>query len=304
MTISAKIVAYSISHWNTEIITYELEYPRFIHAELMTHRVFSRNAASSRAIPVKRSIELIKENTAMPVHWGKNQPGMSAKEENEALIAIFDLDHFEDLTHNEAWAAARDQAIKFASAFDSAGYHKQIVNRILEPFSHIKVVVTSTEWNNWFALRNHADAQPEIKELAHQMWLERARTNVVPLRQNEWHVPYFQDGYWLEQDGFGLLEDAIAISASCCAQVSYRRLDDSLEKAREIYSRLVDSKPVHASPFEHQATPISGDDFQDIREWREIPGVTHQDRDGILWSGNLRHWIQNRQLMPGNVVSG
>lgn len=315
MTISARIIADSISEYTGQrITTFELEYPRFIHAEFMTHRLFSRNAASSRAIPVKTAIDLIKKNTARPMHWGKNQPGMSAKEECNAVMASDS--EFDGYSRTEWWDEARDMAILHAEEFDRSGYHKQIVNRLLEPFSHIKVVLTATEYDNFFWLRNHPDAQPEICELAQKM-LE-ARENSVPmyLSSGEWHVPYYIEGFWSpfsdakdggvtikSVDEYGnTLEDAIAISASCCAQVSYRKTDDSLEKARDIYKRLVESKPVHASPFEHQATPISftKDDYgQPVHNW-EV-GITHSDRFNNTWSGNFKDWIQNRQLIPNNA---
>ena len=306
MTISAKIVADSISN-GIRITTYELEFPRFLLPQFNTHRLFSRNAASSRAIPVKKQIELIKDNPAMPIHWGKNQPGMSADEECDEPVAtpspwtegktgsrkywVIDGLHRE-----EAWLAARDRAVEVAEAFAEAGYHKQIVNRILEPFAHIKVVCTATEYDNFFWLRRHKDAQPEIKELADRMWEARGVSTPVPLKKGDWHVPYFQDGFlkydyesdYRERD----LRDAIAISASCCAQVSYRRTDDSIEKAHRIYERLVESKPVHASPFEHQATPMKNSAMGHLK-----PGYTHQDVYGNNWSANFRGWIQNRQLI-------
>jgi len=312
MTISARIIADSThSDTGTRIITWELEYPRFIHAEFMTHRLFSRNAASSRAIPVKRAIELILENTARPTHWGKNQPGMSAKEENTALIPNEELPFAGEtktvglLAREKLWDLARDCAIMVARAFDKAGYHKQIVNRLLEPFSHIKVVMTTTEDDNWFWLRKHPDAQPEIQRLAEAMWVEKQNSTTNMLVPGEWHVPYYGDaGFWepYQNNSEGVmvdrhghtLKDALAISSSCCAQVSYRRLDDSLEKAYEIYNRLVESKPVHASPFEHQATPIDLD--SDVME-----GVTHFDCDGMPWSGNFRHFVQHRHLIPDNT---
>lgn len=316
MTISAKIIADSIDEFGNRITTFELEYPRFIHAEFMTHRLFSRNAASSRAIPVSKAIELIKSDTAKPIHWGKNQPGMSAKEECEVpltnVLEVGDNTPWPSFTREEGWNSARDNAIYVAEKFNKAGYHKQIVNRLLEPFSHIKVVCTATEYDNFFWLRNHPDAQPEIQELARQMYGLYKENGPFMLSEGEWHVPYYFEGIWSPysdaspgaitastRDSYGnTLEDAIAISASCCAQVSYRKLDDSLEKAREIYKRLVESKPVHASPFEHQATPIG---LQKL-----LPkGVTHQTFEhGLgskLWSGNFRGWIQNRQLIPGNA---
>lgn len=294
--ISAKIIADSVSTFGDRITTYELEYPRFIHAEFMTHRQFSRNAASSRAIPVKTAIKLIEENTAMPIHWGKNQPGMSAKEEcTEDLTNVLEIgkeNPWPTLSREQGWEAARDNAIYVAKKFEEAGYHKQIVNRILEPFSHIKVVCTATEYDNFFYLRRHPDAQPEIQELAEQMWAARERCQPTRITGDSWHVPYYGVGLWSCESSDVELADAIAISASCCAQVSYRKSDDSLEKARMIYARLVDSKPVHASPFEHQATPII---------YPSDRGVTHFGSEDIAWSGNFKGWIQNRQLIPGHT---
>jgi thymidylate synthase ThyX len=312
MTISAKVVADSVSATSgARLTTFELEYPRFVHAEFMTHRLFSRNAASSRAIPVKRAIELILENTAKPIHWGKNQPGMSAKEECEARIGADS--EFYGYTRQEWWEEARDAAILHAQGFDRSGYHKQIVNRLLEPYSHIKVICSATEFDNFFHLRRHPDAQPEIRELADQMWLARENSMPVPLDQGEWHLPYFRDeytsGFWTErQKDITSLEDAISISASCCAQVSYRKLDDSLEKARDIYKRLVESQPVHASPFEHQATPIEyGPDAPSPFEIKGVTHFTNLARLGLpesiadAWSGNFRGWVQHRHLIPDNT---
>ena len=282
--ISATIIADSISPDGVRITTFELEYPRFIHAEFMTHRLFSRNAASSRAIPVAKAIELVKEKTAMPIHWGKNQPGMSAKEELDVNVG------------KEIWLRGRDTAISIAKELADAGYHKQISNRGIEAYTMIKVVLTATEYDNFFWLRNHPDAQPEIAELARVMWEEYSDSVSIPLKANEWHVPYFKDGFW-SPDMEESLEDALAISASCCAQVSYRKLDDSLDKARDIFKRLVESKPVHASPFEHQATPLTYGMAGDT----QVKGTTHFDNKGNAWSGNFRQWVQHRQLIPDHT---
>jgi len=301
--ISATIIADSVAPSGARITTIELEYPRFIHAEFMTHRMFSRNAASSRAIPVAKAIELVQTNTAMPIHWGKNQPGMSAKEECEEPVmlsyTVYPLPH----TPQQAWEWARNDAIRTSRAFMEAGYHKQLVNRLLEPFTMIKVVCTATEYDNFFWLRNHPDAQPEIAELAHVMWEEYNNRKPIFLGANEWHVPYYEDGFWIDSLGDGkdihgnALKDALAISSSCCAQVSYRKLDDSLEKARDIFKRLVESKPVHASPFEHQATPYTYGMAGDI----QIKGTTHFDNKGNAWSGNFKRWLQHRQLIEDNT---
>ncbi|WYV99751.1 thymidylate synthase [Pseudomonas phage vB_PpuM-Roomu-2] len=294
--ITAKVIAYSrCKRTGRKIATFEFEYPRFIHGELMTHRLFSRNAASSRAIPIKKMIEQVKNNPAFPIHWGKNQAGMQANEElNPVLrkVAIY------------LWKNAAKLAAGAAEGMDRIGLHKQVVNRVLEPFQIMKTVVTSTCWENWNWLRFHKDAQPEIRELA-RVAIEalEAYGNPRDLEPGQWHVPYWNSGYWTDKCGVSL-EEALMVSASCCAQVSFRLLNDGLEKAKEIYGKLVESEPVHASPFEHQATPMYEPEFycgdcQQQPEWED--GVTHADRQGRFWSGNLLGFVQHRQLIPNNV---
>jgi len=304
MTITAKIIALSISPSGQIIATWELEYQRFIHGEFMTHRLFSRNAASSRAIPVSTIIAQVNDNPAMPIHFGKNQSGMQAAEELSPVMQV---------GVKWAWKMAAKAAVKWAEVMVKLGLHKQATNRILEPFQTMKTVMTATCMDNFFWLRNHPDAQPEIKELARLMWEALQEAVPTKLQPGDWHVPYYNDGYWKPEfvgqfgmcDAYGqTLENALAISSSCCAQVSYRKLDDTLEKAQMVYKRLVDSEPVHASPFEHQATPIMEPDFycgscQEQAEWEQ--GVTHVDRNGKFWSGNFVGWVQHRQLIPNNV---
>lgn len=311
MEIKATIIAHSKSSVNgKEIITFELEYPRFIHSELMTHRLFSRNAASSRAIPVAKMIEQVRNDPAMPIHWGKNQPGMQAKEE----LVGFNLTYVQ-----QDWESAANYAAICAASMETYGAHKQIVNRILEPFQMMKTVLTATEFDNFFWLRKHPDAQPEIKYLAELMWDVLRASEARELHPGWWHTPYFDNGYWcpfmMDEDCYDnptTLDEALAISSSCCAQVSYRKLDDSLEKAKDIFGKLIESKPCHASPCEHQATPMeeSGEFWDESGDygvnclcdpdtWQE--GITHVDRNGNFWSGNFKGWIQHRQLIEDNV---
>jgi hypothetical protein len=292
--IKATVIAHSKSSVNgKEIITMELEYPRFIHGELMTHRVFSRNAASSRAIPIKKMIELVENDPAVPIHWGKNQPGMQAKEE---------LDGWDKEAVENYWKYAAEKATSAADMMSHYGAHKQLVNRILEPFQIMKTIVTATEWENFYWLRNHEDSQPEIKRLAEVMLEAVSNSKAIKLLPGEWHLPYYgEHGALFGNFSDGELQDALAISASCCAQVSYRLLDDSLEKARMVYKRLVESSPVHASPFEHQASPIDYAYCVDTTELANIDGATHLDKEGNVWSGNFQSWIQHRQLIPNNV---
>jgi thymidylate synthase ThyX len=290
MPISAKVIASSLNKYReqTMITTFELEYPRFIHSELMTHRVFSRNGASSRAIPVEKQIEYIIGNTAMPLEWGKNKSGMQASETVDNNIQDEAI---------SVWINARDDAIQNARKLIKLGIHKQLTNRITEPFTHMKIIVTSTEFENWFKLRDHSDAQPEIQKLAQAMKIALMNSTPKLLSNEEWHMPYYEDGYWSPSKSKHNLEDAKAISSSCCAQVSYRKLDDTLEKAKIIYDRLITSEPVHASPFEHQAHPID-----QLSDWKNIIGATHIDKNNVVWSGNFRNWIQNRQIINDSYV--
>ena len=335
MTISAKIIADSISELGQRITTFELEYPRFIHAELLTHRLMSKNSSSSRAVPVQKAIELIRTNTAGPSHWGKHQSGMQAKEECNSYLerevpyvddegnVVTRLDgslmtYTAQISREQLWNEARDAALEYAEIFMDLGYHKQVVNRITEPFSHIKVCLTATNFSNFLWLRDHSDAQPEIMLLAKEMKKELENSIPKVLTTGEWHLPYYGEGYWeprSEDDAFVVTEnirngiiptdvfdengislsDALKISSSCCAQTSYRRTDDSLEKATNIYEKLVGMEPPHFSPFEHQAMPMcSTTSFDDC-------AVTHLDRYGSYWSGNFEKWIQHRQIIMNDM---
>ena len=266
----------------------------------MTHKMLSKNAASSRAIPIQKMIDMVRENPAMPVHWGKNQHGMQAGEE---------LDEISTNLAKMNWEESSLSAADYAAHLAEIGAHKQIVNRILEPFQWMKTVMTGTEWANFYWLRNHPDAQPEFQHLAKMMWEEQQGSVPVALDPGEWHLPYYDKGFWTKNSPDSL-EDAMAISMSCCAQVSYRVLDDTLEKSKRVVERLnlegKNGEPVHASPSEHQATPIKSMDVanrknvpQDISTWED--GITAYHRELGFMSGNLAGWIQYRQLIPNNT---
>jgi thymidylate synthase ThyX len=277
MTITARAIADSFSLFGgSRLTTFELRYPRFIHSEVMTHRVFSRNASSSRAIPVKKLIEDVMNDPAMPIHWGKNQKGMQAEEE----LSPQDIEKAKN-----RWLAARDQAVEAARELDAIGAHKQIVNRILEPFSHITVTVTATQWSNFFALRCHPDAQPEIQALGDAVWKAREESEPALLDTGQWHLPYITRA---EIDNLSIkTNDLIKMSVARCARTSYLTHDKkepSIEQDLALYDRLVGSEPLHASPAEHQATP----DMMDSNgQWR--------NRE---LHGNLVGWIQYRKTLP------
>ena len=305
-TISAKVIEDSISPEGKRLTTMQLCYPRFIHAEAKTHRVLSisgeeyeqivltqdagfmsdpnlsRNASSSRAIPVATMIEQVRTNPAMPVHWGKNQPGMQAHEELEGIERQMAID---------TWIRAVHAAADFAEAMQALKVHKQVANRGLETYQWIHVIVTATEWENFFALRDHPDAQPEIRALAQRMKLAMDDSTPKLLKEGDWHLPYVtqderNDSYFIAHP-----EKLCAISAARCARVSYLTHDGAVPDLRKdlaLYDRLVGSVPLHASPVEHQATPDSfNDTYSSIKAGWQNPEL----------HGNLVGWLQFRKTV-------
>lgn len=293
--ISVKVIKDSYnSNFSSRITTMILEYPRIVHSELMTHRLFSRNSSSSRAIPIEKVIEQVRNNPAMPVRFGRNQTGMQ------------DAGEYSPQLGKEMWLGAAKDAIRNAKSFSECSFHKQVANRILEPYQFIRVCLTSTNWNNWFNLRNHPDADPTIHALAKTM--EKAMDESIPkhLVPDHWHIPFvneetssFRQQFFDEKGNEITLKEALMISASCAAQTSYRKLDFSIEKAKNIYNKLIVSKPCHASPVEHCARAIPK--FINPMDYFNLNGVTHVDRNGIPWSGNFHGYIQYRQLIENNA---
>lgn len=303
--IKVKVIADSIAANGKRMTTFELVYHRYVHSEFLTHRALSKNASSSRAVPLKTAAEHVAENPAIPVHWGKNQPGMQSKEQ---------LSGIELSAAQELWQKSIETAIDTAGQLQQLNAHKQWAARVLEPYQLIKVVVSGTDWDNLLWLRDDEEAQPEIEELARCIQIAFDTNIPVKLYHGEWHLPYidtYRDPlmddalHYLDADGNPLsLEDAKKISASSCAQVSYRRLNDSKEKALEIYNKLFSGRKPHCSPLEHQSTPIDlsipGVNLPwDTKTWES--GITHVRKDGTLCSGNLAGWIQYRQTLPNNV---
>lgn len=300
----------------TKITTLVLEYPRAIHSQLLTHRVFSKNSSSSRAVPAKKAIKQIQDNPAQYI-WTENQKGMQGPviTDEHKLAAIEKL-----------WSLAMSTQIKIVEQLtdpEGLNVHKQNACRLLEPYQNIRVCLTSTEWDNWDWLRKDEEAQGEIDDLAHLIYEARriaTKLGQYPLlRPGEYHVPFVKriqrkDGmrYYDNNGNQITLDEAIMISMSCAAQTSYRNLDASLIKAEDIYSKLFDTRKVHASPSEHQATPIaathrslgfvrSDGKYRAYHEPQNWPaGVTHVDANSEYWSGNFRNWIQNRQLIPNH----
>lgn len=302
--ITAKIICDSVSPDGVRITTLEIEYPRFIHGEFMTHRSLSKNSSSSRAIPIQKMLDQIEINMAIPIYWGKNKSGMQAVEE---------VSKFDEAKSVLNWERSFNYTKERVLDMVEDGLHKQVPNRLTEPFQMMKVVVTGTDWDNFFNLRIHKDAQPEICMLAYKIYKAMEESKPQKLLQGQYHLPYVCNSYEISEEGFPILdtlayctednkllslEDAIKISASCCAQVSYRNADMSLEKADKIFNMLIKSDVLHASCFEHLATPICNQDGL-INGWDF--GITHQNKQGQLFSGNLRGWISYRHLLPSNT---
>lgn len=279
--IKAEIVCDSIAPSGARLTTFVLTYPRFIHSEFMTHRMFSRNASSSRAIPVKKSIQMVRDNPVIPLAFTKNQKGMQGgealdKEAHDKAVA--------------AWLEGRDRAVEIAEKLADLEVHKQYANRILEPYSHITVVVTATDWDNFFALRCHSAAQPEICLLATLMWEAYSLGIPMPLSSGQWHLPFVKNVELEALEWQGDLEKLVTIeeltkrSVARCARVSYLNHDGTNptpEQDLQLYDRLVGSSPIHASPAEHQAMAIG---------------------DINIKSGNFRGWIQYRKTLPNENV--
>lgn len=317
-TISAKSI---LASFNTStgdrVDTLLLRYPRFIHSEFMTHRLFSRNASSSRAIPVSRIIADILADPAVPLHWGKNQKGMQADEECNELVHIkkpmgVDTDKgagvdywLHRVKNKEAWLFAMHQAIEMAKAFDTAGYHKQIVNRLLEPFSHITVVVSSTQWSNFIALRDHKDAEPHIAMLARAMREALEEATVQPLKRGEWHLPFVTKEDRDAEAASGQAPPAygwpnlIKLSVARCASTSYKTVDGfdmTLERAIALHDKLVAAVPLHASPCEHQC---QADDAVWVSNPNRITRDMVQRYEHPEQHGNFKGFRQYRKMLAG-----
>jgi thymidylate synthase ThyX len=246
--ITAEVVKHS-SYLHEELITVEIQLHRFILPEYNTHRKLSRNFQSSRAVTVKALMDQVKMHPAMPVHWGKNQSGMVAKEE---------LSPMDQAKAEKIWLSAAREAVKHAEMLSAINVHKQVVNRLLEPFMWTKGVSTATKegWLSLLDLRLHPDAQPEIQALAMCIAAAIEESFADKLEEGDYHLPYVSKEL-LGQIG---IEQAVKISSSCAAQVSYRKSDDSIEKAIRVYDMLnlpVDGvypeDPPHYSPTEHVA---------------------------------------------------
>jgi hypothetical protein len=301
----AQVILASTTALSPPIYTVRGRMPRCIWPEALTHRKFGRNARSSRAVPIQTMLGEIDRHPFVPWHWGMNQKGMQADEECNAEVR-FDEQHPAGeriwLTRENAWLNASEEAVRSAESFMNAGYHKQVVNRLLEPFMWIDVIITSTDWANFEWLRNHSDAEPHLQDWA-KLCMDAIRScEVTELSTDQWHLPYItgedteaaymEFGETLEGEQLGW-EWLRKISAARCARISYKPFDGDPSYDRELqrYAGLVSSDHIHASPMEHQAMPDTG-----------FKRGTTQKFDNPELHGNLDGWVQYRKLIPGEYI--
>lgn len=263
--ISCQVIADSFAN-NSRITTLELSYPRIIHSEMLTHRIFSRNASSSRAIPTSKLLESIERNNlALPDTFYKNGPGMSSEEligEKQAKLA--------EVMLRNLWKVTK----LTVKGLDLLGVHKQHKNRYLEPFSNITVLITATEWNNFLNLRLAKGAQPEMQALAKAIHEALDRSKPIPLASGKWHTPYGIDRI---------------TSTARCARVSYKNhtgRPSLYEEDKCLHDKLLQDR--HLSPFEHCARPMTQG---------ELAALT---RVSMLLESSPMHSIANNPFIVGN----
>lgn len=286
MTFKAQIIADSKNEFGNRLTTFVITFPRIILAEKNTHRMWSRNSASSRAIPFKKMVQSVKDNPFIPLKWMKDHSGMQGVEywENENDIKI----------RTDAWLAARDSAVTHAEILnESLGVSKQVANRLLELFMYHTAIVTASEFENFFALRAHKDAEIHMQHLAYLMLDEYNKSEPRALKAGEWHIPMgdqidlpptipIDPGYTLDE---GVAIRKVKIATARCARVSYTVVGEEEKKHDydadiKLHDRLLASG--HLSPFEHCAQAMNEDQHYFRR-----------------WSGNFKGFIQYRKTIDG-----
>jgi thymidylate synthase ThyX len=301
MPFDAKVLADSVSPAGHRLTTLEATFPRFVLAEFNTHRVFSRNSASSRAIPIAKQLRRVLEDPYVPIEFGSNQPGMQAgpaleggkreAAEAEWLRARDDAVRRVLSLVTDPEAAAGDLIATLEQVEDATrtkqrpeawlNVHKQVANRLLEPFMWHTVIVTATEWENFWNLRCHPDAQPEIRLIAERMRDAFEASRPTALAEGEWHLPLVRPE---DREEGTSTEDLIKVSAGRCARVSYLTHAGVRDLAADLqlHDRLLESG--HMSPLEHPARPLTAAELAE-----------HE------WSGNFHGWFSYRKTISGEA---
>lgn len=314
-THSAEIIEDSISPGGVRLTSMVVVFPRQVLAEFNTHRVYSRNSASSRAIPVAKQLQMIMDNPFIPDTVGKNKSGMQAGEplspeemetlqnqimtqRDRAIIGTFENllggNVVRDLTSKNDFVSVLMDGFQDSNVFDVLlGYykqflaeqktgtapnllnaHKETVNRYLEPWMWHEVIVTSTEWSNFFALRDHPKADPKIQKVAAHMEKALQTSAPTPVGVGSWHTPFLneEERLALEQGD----ETMVMVSAARSARVSFLTHFGTRDLEKDLFLSGMLSSDGHMSPFEHVATPLENNEFL----------------------GNFRGWKQLRKMMP------
>lgn len=297
METSATVIADSISEDGNRVTTMEIVFHRFCLAEFNTHCIFARNSASSRAIPVKKQLQRVREELAWPVSWPKEQKGMQGGEELTGA----------DLTAARSeWQRASETAANSVELLQTIGLHKSVTNRLLEPFMWHTAIVTASSYENFFGLRVSPQAQPEIFVVASLMQEQYRKSVPKALKPGEWHLPYILDD---EKSALSTIPDSLRqISAARCARVSYLTQAGVRDPSEDIkmFERLTSEDPPHASPLEHPCTPAPWNQHvvqvMDFRQSMDLGG-----REGNRWValghrelpkiGKFVGWVQLRHLV-------
>lgn len=244
---TVKVIADSITDGGSRLITMEWTYPRVIHAEVLTHGSLRRNSASSRAIPAAKLRERVMTAPFIPVHWGANQKGMQADEEiADPAIAL------------DWWLRARQEAAKHHAEGEALGLHKQVVNRLIEPWMMITIIITATDWANFFHLRKHKDAEPNFQKLATLAWEAFHDHTPEYVEVGNWHLPYI---FPEDETSIDILKK---VSTGRCARVSHLTHDGKRDLSLDVdlHDKLIGSftsgGPGHFSPFEHPCMAVGG----------------------------------------------
>lgn len=269
---NAKVLLDSVAEGRSgkpaRLTTIQVTFPRIVLSEFNTHRTMSRNSASSRAIPVKKRISMIESDPFIPEVFGKNQKGMQPDGE---------LSPCDDRDARYIWRSAMEAAVKHAALLEKIEVHKELANRLLEPFAWQTVICSATEWDNFFALRCNPNAQGEIRKAAELM--RDALTVSVPqeLGEGQWHLPLI-----FEEDRSLSIDDQVKVSVARCARVSYLTHDGRRDVTADLdlYARLLEGG--HNSPMEHAAQVRYDEQFS---------------------QGNFRFpFVQHRKMIPGEDV--
>jgi thymidylate synthase ThyX len=297
----ARVVADSISPAGHRVTTFVVCFLRFVLAEFNTHRVFSRNSASSRAIPFAKQMEKVLGKPAIPLVWPKEQKGMQGGP---------DLAGPDAAQAQKDWTDAALHAVHYASKLAKRGVHKSVANRLLEPFLMHTVVVTATDWEGFFAQRCSPLAQPEIREAAEMMRAAYEASEPTPLAEGEWHLPFIDASdvtlaqqHLIDTEGgmnlAGLNRLLVKMSSARCARVSYETHEGKRQIGGEggdlaLYDKLVSAKPAHWSPLEHPCAAWEGNSQIVDGEFTDLDGTIQTFEVVRPLVGNFLGYRQHR----------